>query len=331
MNKQTSPRTLTTSKGHPVKTGIALLLFSMISQNALAASCCGGGAGTSVILPKFNELMFEVGGRYEQFNGNWNPDGQYQKDINGNDLTEFTTTFSVAKRLHDQWQFSANIPYTRHDNQYPGDSATSSGLGDTSLSLWYEAFENVTCIYRIAGWESLKPSIYLGGQLTVPTGKSRYSDRVERSEEITGRGFYRFDVQAMVEKTIYPWSLSVTWMYGKYLQRPVNQEYGRDVEPYDKQLGDRHSLAAALGYTWFAKDMSMVTLAYNYTDLSEGASDIDGQRNPDDAFKKIMSGLALTYTSPRRDWFAKAGYSQAERGVRTPKSSTMSLGLGYVF
>ena len=311
-------------------TALGCLGVGLTSATALAASCCGGGAGTSVILPKFNELMFEVGSRYEHFDGSWSPDGYYQKEVDGKDLSEVTTTLSMAKRLHDQWQVSANIPYTRHDNQYPGDSAVSAGLGDTSVSVWYEAFENVTCIYRIAGWQSLKPSIYLGGQLTIPTGKSRYSDRVERSEEITGRGFYRFDAQAMVEKTIYPWSLSVTWMYGQYLERPVNQEYGRDVEPYDKQLGDRHSLAGALGYTWFAKDMSMVTLAYSYTDLSEGASQIDGQRNADDAFEKITTGFNLTYTSPRRDWFVKAGYSQAERGTRTPKSSALSLGVGYV-
>lgn len=300
------------------------------TSTTFAASCCGGGAGTSVILPKFNELMIEANSAYEQFDGNWNPNGQYVDEIDGQDLNELTTTLSIAKRLHDQWQFSVNLPYTRHDNQYPGETGSSSGLGDTSMSLWYEAFENVTCIYRIAGWESLKPSIYLGGQLTVPTGKSRYSDRVERSEEITGRGFYRFDSQVMIEKTIYPWSLSVTWMYGKYLERPVNQEYGRDIEPYDKQLGDRHSISSSLGYTWFAKDMSMVTLSGSYTDLSEGASTIDGDRNEDDAFQKISSGLNLTYTSPRRDWFAKLGYSQADRGIRTPRSSTMSLGVGYV-
>lgn len=304
--------------------------LTLPSSTVLAASCCGGGAGTSVILPKFNDMMVEANSAYEQFDGNWNPDGHYVEEVDGQDLNELTTTISMAKRLHDHWQFSLNLPYTRHDNQYSGESGNSGGLGDTSMSIWYEAFENVTCVYRIAGWESLKPSIYIGGQLTVPTGKSRYSDRVDRSEEITGRGFYRFDSQVMVEKTIYPWSLSVTWMYGKYLERPVNQEYGRDIEPYDKQLGDRHSLSSSLGYTWFAKDMSMVTLSTSYTDLSEGASSIDGDRNEDDAFQKISTGLNLTYTSPRRDWFAKLGYSQAERGTRTPRSSAINLGVGYV-
>lgn len=323
-----------TLKHSPTTSGLPLaaLMFSfLLPATSQAASCCGGGAGTSVILPKFNELMVEATTAHEHYDGNWNPNGQYVEEVDGKDLNEYTTTISVAKRLNDNWQISGNLPYTRHYNTYPDQDTQSSGIGDSTISLWYEAFENVTCIYRIAGWESLKPSIYLGGQMTVPTGKSRYSDRIDRSEDITGRGFYRFDAQAMVEKTIYPWSLSVTWMYGKYLERPVNQEYGRDIEPYDKQLGDRHSLASSLGYTWFAKDMSMVTLAYAYTDLSEGASSIDGNRNAEDAFQKISQGFNLTYTSPRRDWFAKAGYNEAIRGEGTPKSSSISLGVGYVY
>ncbi len=302
-----------------------------VSSTSHAASCCGGGAGTSVILPKFNDYMVDVSLRAEPFDGSWDEHGRYIDDPNGTDLAEVGMQVGAAKRLADRWQISSVIPFTRHENTYSGDHHTTQGIGDTSVSVWYEAFENVTCVYRITDLASLQPSVYLGSQIIIPTGLSRYSDRVDNNQEVTGRGFYRWDAQVMLEKTIYPWSASLTWLYGYYIERPVNQEYGRKSEPYQKQLGHRHSLSGSVGYTWFLPNAALLTLTGTYTDLSEGGSRIDGQLTDEGAFQKISSGLSFAYSTARRDWFYKLGYSQAERGYGTPKSRSISIGGGYVF
>ena len=164
---------------------LVLFIFSF-SSTSNAASCCGGGASSGIILPKFNDAMIDMGFSNETYNGFWTNKGQYKDDPKGSDLLQRRINISYAHRLADQWQLSVGVPLVDNQNTYSGEQSSVQGLGDMSLSLWYEAFEKVTCVYRINGWESLKPSIYLGTSLTLPTGISPYSDRVDSSFDITG-------------------------------------------------------------------------------------------------------------------------------------------------
>jgi hypothetical protein len=307
---------------------IFIIIFPSIS---IAASCCGGGASTGVILPKFNDAMWDVSLANESYDGYWNRQGQHQNDPSGSELLQRRIQLSYAHRLGEQWQMNVGIPLVDNQNRYSGYQNSVQGMGDTQVSLWYEAFERVTCVYKITSWKSLQPSLYFGSSMTLPTGISPYGDRVNNSDDITGRGFYRWDANMIIEKTVYPFSLGWKGSYGVHIKRPVNQETGQTVTPYNKQLGDRSVSTFSAAYTWFLPRLDMITATLSHTDLKEGQSKYDGERDSTSGFDKQTLGLAFAYNSPLRDWLIKLAFNEAESGENYPKTRTVSLGVSHVY
>lgn len=312
--------------------GIFLSCIMLLhSSNTLAASCCGGGASTGIILPKFNDAMWDVSLANEAYDGFWNRQGDHQDDPVGSELLQRRVQLSYAHRLGEQWQVNIGIPLIDNQNHYSGYQNSVQGLGDTQISLWYEAFERVTCVYKITGWKSLQPSLYFGSSLTLPTGISPYSDHIDNSDDITGRGFYRWDANMIIEKTIYPFSLGWKGSYGIHMTRPINQETGQAVVPYNKRLGDRSVSTFSAAYTWFLPHLDMITATLSHTDLSEGQSRYDGEKDALSGFNKQTIGLALSYNSPLRDWLFKLAFNEANSGENYPKTQTLSLGVSHVY
>ena len=125
--------------------------------------------------------------------------------------------------------------------------------------------------------KDMTPSVTIGPSLLVPTGISPY-DRVS-SVDITGRGFYRLDGNVLIAKTLHPWSASVSLRYGTYLERSVNREYGKYVEPYRKKLGDRSSASFSLSYIYYiGSGGDTLTGTGSYSDLREADATINGNR-----------------------------------------------------
>lgn len=310
--------------------GIALGFYQ---QSSWAASCCGGGGSTSLVLPKFSRSMLDVSLDYEQYDGFWDNDGNWKQDPPGSDLNQYRMNFGYAHRLSENWQASVSIPYAWNRNQYASLERNTDGLGDTTLSFWYESFEKITCVWDVVTWEDLLPAVYWGGALTVPTGTSPYDD-VEDNFDITGRGAYRFDLSVLVEKTIYPWNASFNASYGKYLERSVNREYGTHVEPYDKQLGDRINATLSLGYTHFTDQMNSLTTTVSYTYLEEEESEIDGVTDPTSGFQKESIALALAWATADRNWITTVTWSHAPKsddwGVNFPSTDILTVGLTHV-
>jgi len=237
--------------------------------------------------------------------------------------------------LADRWQASIQVPYVWNKNEYTGIKSNTNGLGDSVVGFWYETFDDVKCVWKIINWKSLIPAIYVGSSLTIPTGKSAYSGKVNNSFDVTGRGSYRLDTHLFMEKTVYPWSLSLQMSYGKYLERPVNQEFGRSIEPYDKQLGDRISTSLSFGYTHFLESLSTLTFSTSIGDLRERDGEIDGQKDPSVlGFKKQTFGLSAAYSTPALDWIYKLSFNHAlhgnGRGENFPTTDTINLGVSYV-
>lgn len=302
-----------------------------VSASTLAASCCGGGASGGVILPKFNQEMWEMSYSQEGYDGYWSQERIHKDDPVGSNLKQTTLNLSYAHRLSDNWQVSGFMPIVYNQNHYSGEQSNVSGIGDSQVSVWYETFENVTCVYRVNSWQSLKPAIYFGAALTLPTGISAYGDRVDSSLDITGRGFYRLDANMLIEKTVYPFSLAWQASYGQHLERAVNEETGKAVTPYDKKLGDRtlHTFSAA--YTFFLPNLAMLNATLSHTLLDEGQTTNDGIKDPASGIEKQSLGLNLSYSSAVRDWIIKMGVSQAQKGKNIPKTTITSLGVSHVF
>ena len=306
---------------------------SLFGSTAYAASCCGGGSSSSLILPKFSKAMVDASFDMEHYDGFWNNEGNHVDDPPGSDLNQYRLNLGYAHRLASRWQASATLPYVWNDNQYGGLTTQTSGLGDASGNFWYEAFDGVTCVWKVKKPADLKPAAYFGATLTVPTGVSPYDD-VESSFDITGRGLYRLDATVLLEKTIYPWSASLLLSYGKYLERSVNQEYGKYVEPYDKNLGDRFLGTLSVGYTQFLDSMDTITYTLAYSHLQEDEAEINGRTDVTSGFEKRSFALTAAFANMDRDWVFKATWSHAlDRdgwGENFPTTDVLTVGVSHV-
>ncbi len=311
--------------------GAAALLVS--APAAHAASCCGGGGGTSLILPKFNHEMVGLSFEAERYDGLWRRDGSWVPDPPGSDLNQYRLNAGYARRLGTNWQGSISIPYVWNRNEYSGLRRNTDGFGDASISLWYETFDNITCVYEVNSWEDLKPAVYLGGMLIVPTGVSPY-DSVDDNFDITGRGFYRLDATMLVEKTVFPWNAGLELTYGTYLERSVNQEYGRYVEPYKKELGDRSSWSVNFGRTFTLESFNTLTATLAYTDLSEDEATVNGKTDPTTGFRKRSVAATLAWATGKKDWVVKGTYTYTPReddwGENFPTTDLFSISVNHV-
>jgi len=309
----------------------AALLYGGEAQ---AASCCGGGSASSLILPKISHSMIDLSFDYEKYDGYWNKNGTYLHDPPGSNLRQYRMNIGYARRLGDNWQAFASAPLVFNENVYSGLSSSKHGVGDTTLGVWYEAFDNIKCVWKVNDWKDLVPAAYFGGSLLVPTGISPY-DNVGSSFDITGRGFYRLDGSMLLDKTVYPWNMSLAASYGVYMERPVNREYGNYVAPYRKKLGDRSLVTVTFGYTYFLDSMDTLTITGALSDLREKDGITDGQPDPSTGMAKRSAALTLAWANMERDWIAKATWSHAlawdYMGSNFPVTDNITLGVTHVF
>ncbi len=255
---------------------------------ASAGSCCGGGAAAALILPKHAQSMIDTSFDMEKYDGYWSKDGTYFRDQPGTDLRQYRLNLGYALRLAERWQASVAVPYVWNVNKYPNGTSRVDGVGDTMLSLWYEAFDTTLCRWGWGDleWSDLVPAATFGLSLTVPTGVSPY-DGV-KSDDITGRGFYRLDANMLFDKTIYPWSASLLLGYGRHFERPVNRDVDY-VEPYKKRLGDRAVGTLAVSYEMLvdtSDSRNRLTYTAAFSEVWEGESTINGERDPASGFEK---------------------------------------------
>lgn len=307
---------------------------ALFPSNSPAASCCGGGSAASLSVPKYATAVADISFDTELYDGYWNQDRKHVADPPGSDLRQYRMNAGFGYRLARDWQASISLPYVWNDNSYSGVSSRSSGLGDTTLSLVYELLDDNSA-WKVRDVGDLVPGVSVGLSLLIPTGISPYDDQ-QSSFDITGRGFYRLDGTLLVEKTIRPWNASLALAYGSYLERTVNREYGKYVEPYKKDLGDRFSASLAAGYTWvIGTGGDSVTGTVSYAYMSEADASYNGKRDSGSGFDKQSAGGALSYANNDSNWSVRAGWNHAIRqdgwGRNFPTTDIFSVGVRYVF
>jgi hypothetical protein len=318
-------------------TGLAALVLGAacsLASFAWAGSCCGGGGGATLVLPQFFTSMIDVSADFEQYDGFWNQNGKYTPDPPRSDLRQERLNLGYARRLAPQWQASIAVPYVWNSNEYSGEISRTDGIGDMSLNVWYEAYQDLSA-WKVRTLKDLMPAIAIGPSLLVPTGISPY-DNVDNSFDVTGRGFYRLDGNLLAAKTIHPWTASLSLAYGAYLQRSINREYANYVEPYHKKLGDRTSASASLSYIYYAGlGGDSITGTISLIHLREADETINGARNPDSGFLKDSAAAALAYSGTDRDWTLRFSWNHAVKrdgwGENFPATDIYSIGVSYGF
>ncbi len=309
------------------------LFFSADMAPVYAGSCCGGGTAAALLMPKSAKLLVAGGADAEKYAGYYDRGGRYLSDPPGSDLMQYRLNGGVAYRLASRWQAALAGNYVFNANTYSGLRSRTNGPGDSMASVTYEAFDAIKCVWKVRSLADLVPAVYLGAQALLPTGISPYDD-VKSSFDITGRGFYRADAKAILEKTIYPFTLAVTLIYGTHAARPVNRDYGTYVEPYRKRLGDRLQTMFGVSYSYFTDAMASITATVTYTYLNETNATINGREDVTSGFHRNMLGVAMAYANADRDLIYIASYSpavtMAELQRNFPTTHAISLGVTYV-
>ncbi|HEY6007668.1 MAG TPA: hypothetical protein VIU40_05040 [Geobacteraceae bacterium] len=314
----------------------ALLAGAAVATPSIswAGSCCGGSSTASLIVPNYARALVDLSFDLENYDGFWNQDGKHTSDPPGSDLKQYRLNLGYALRFARDWQASVSGQYVWNDNNYSGISSQTNGLGDTTLSLWYEAVDDRSP-WKVRSLEDMIPAVTLGLSLLLPTGISPYDD-VGSSFDVTGRGFYRLDGNLLIDKTIQPWNALLAFSYGTHFERPVNREYARYVEPYRKELGNRLSASLSVSYSYIlgsGGDALTGTLSYSYLHEDEGS--INGLTDSSSGFRKQAVGGTLTYGCTDRDWSVRAGWGHAIRedgwGRNFPTTDIFTAGVRYVF
>lgn len=285
-------------------------------------------------MPKGATALVDISFDAEIYDGFWNQNGQHISDPPGSDLRQYRLNTGVGVRLARDWQSSVVVPYVWNENKYAASSSSSDGLGDTTLALWYEMLEDRSA-WKLNSLSNLVPTVNLGLSLLLPTGKSPYDDE-KSSFDVTGRGFYRLDGNLYIDKMYRQWDTTVQVSYGTYFERSVNREYGKYVEPYDKQLGDRFFSSFSLGYNYYfgsGGDTLTGTASYSYLHEDEGT--INGHSDSSSKFRKQSVGGTLAYSSTDHDWSMRIGWNHAIQadgwGANFPTTDIYTVGVRYVF
>ena len=145
------------------------------------------------------------------------------------------------------------------------------------------------------------------------------------------------DANVLLDKTIYPLSVSLFLSYGKYLERPVNREVNY-VAPYRKNLGDRTAGTVAISYeTMIDSFQSRHRLTYTgaFSEIQEGEGTINGDRDPTSGFRKSSVTGSLAWSTLARDWTTKVSWNHSIKesgwGSNFPASDIYSLEVSRAF
>jgi len=312
----------------------SILFYIVMPINKVeAGSCCGGGSSSSLVLPKFAKLGVSLSLTNEHYDGYWTNNSSYLIDPPDSSLNQYRMTVGYAHRVANDWQLSITTPYIVNDNRYTGIKSFSQGIGDTNVSAFYELFSKVQCIWKVRKWQDLLPATYIGLDTLLPTGLSPYSNVID-SFSVTGRGLYRVSPKILFDKTVYPWSFSFSSSYGYHFQRPVNQEYGNYIVPYDIRLGNRFNYSILVGYTHFFDSMAFTTLSASYAYLNEEKALIDDVLNDTTGLSRHSGNIVLLYATTNRSYIFKLTYNFSLReknwGRNTPLTDTFSMEVNYV-
>jgi hypothetical protein len=306
------------------------LVAALVPAWAQAASCCGGGGGAAAMAGRGERGLLDLGVEAERYDGYFDGHGQHLPDPVGSALAQYRLTAAAAVRLASAWQVGLSVPIVWNDNVYGGGglSSRTRGVGDASVSLWFEAVDQRTA-WRLASPADLVPAITVGATLTVPTGISPYDD-VASSFDVTGRGFYRLDGTVLVDKGYRAWSASLALAYGVAFERPVNRSYGGFIPPERRDLGDRTSASLAVGHRLFVG-----TGGHALTSTASLSWLREGMGTATTGLEKAAVSVTLAWSSTDSDWSARTSWAHTLQldgwGRSFPTTDTFTLGVRRAF
>ncbi len=218
---------------------------------SLACDICGCGAGNNYIgiLPDFYKHIVGVRYRYNQVMSHLGV---------GEATTPLTTQerYNIAEawggwNLNDHVRVMAVLPYSFNEKTNQGSTTTKNGIGDISLSGFYQLLNSRNTISGEKNTNLLVQSLWVGGGVKLATGKYNPADRSMNAQSANlfqlGTGSYDFNVNAMYDLRVQDAGINLN---GNYKINTANR--------FDYQYGNKASLNAQAYYKFRTKSKVMI-------------------------------------------------------------------------
>lgn len=270
-----------------MKLWLILLSNFILSKQALAAACCGGGlSAPSLIVGDDRAQLTSSYSFSEVVVDNVDSKGVWRKWDHHQQIQ--TIKIEGAHLISDRWQMGFSLPLMKRtllDESY-------SGVGDTSLSLGYEYLPDWN-------YHPLRPKGMSYLQLTLPTGKARAESDVGGLDS-RGNGFWSLALGTLLTK-----------IFGKYdalLTAQIHHSFSKKFSNSQAQgvLNPGFGGSFGLGGGYNLKSWRLGTgLTWAYED----PVNIEGSSPSQGSFERYATGaLSITYLY-NTHWTGTMSYS----------------------
>lgn len=251
---------------------VFMICITLAATGVRACEICGCGIGNSYIgiLPEFNKNIFGFRYRYNSM----------LTHIGVGGATTYLTTAESYRTLEAfggvnitrNFRLMASIPYSFDERTNQGITQTKNGLGDISISAFYQLVNSRKTISE----KMLVQSLWIGGGIKLPTGNYNPLSKVTAVETANlfqlGTGSTDFIVTGMYDVRLQDLGFNLT---GSYRINTVNA--------YQYQYGNKCSISAQAYYKF--KIARKFSVSPNAGVLSEM-----GQKDTDHSVSVDISG-----------------------------------------
>ncbi len=253
----------------------------------MAAPCCAGSNAVPALITGDEAQNLSLGVSYGETIGNAPGAGEglpVFRDNLSNQETKKTLTFNYARLLDgDRLQAGASVPLVMNSLRTGGQSASSTELGDISLTAGYETLPE----WEYSEW---KPRVFSFFQTTLPTAKSTYESLEPLSTNVGGMGQFQMAIGSLAIKRWSNWDSNLVFKASRIFGRSFSGGLAGPVT-----LGSSWGLAASVGvgYSFFERFRAGLSLAPDYQSpvavVTDSTSGLTSQR------LVWNSGISLTY------------------------------------
>lgn len=206
---------------------IFMAIVSLISiGNVVACDICGCGVGNSYIgiLPDYQKRIFGLRYRHNSVLTHVGIGGTY---------TYLTTkeTYNTVEawggwNITDKFRLMSSVPYSFNSRENGGATASKDGIGDISMSAFYQLINNRKTITE----KLLVQSLWIGGGMKFATGKYNPLDKNSTNDNANlfqlGTGSTDFNVGFMYDIRLQDMGINLSSNYKLTTENKYKYQYG---------------------------------------------------------------------------------------------------------
>jgi len=149
---------------------------------------------------------------YNNTRGTFNSDGHYDSLPSGDKKYQFLQQLFAQYGLTDRFEIDAQIEYQENFLRQNGDSANSSGFGDSVGFLRY-------CLQEETGSLPYAAALF---QLKIPTGEYQHADDSRLGTDLTGAGSWDPGLGIILTKKFKPFVAHCDFIYSAPLETKID-------------------------------------------------------------------------------------------------------------